>query len=143
MAAQTDSLVAMKGLGAGMSYFGLVFAAGFLFGSIRQLWLVPRLGTMLAELIEAPFMLTVIVLAARWIIVRFELQRHLGPRLFAGGLALALLLVAELTLVLGLRGLTLGEYLATREPISGTVYLIMLGFYAIMPSLLAWDASSS
>jgi hypothetical protein len=51
-----------------------------------------------------------------------------------GGIALVLLLVAEFGLVLWLRGLSIREYLATRDPVSGTVYYVMLGVFAIMPS---------
>jgi type IV secretory pathway TrbD component len=47
------------------------------------------------------------------------------------------LLVAEFTLVLWLRGLTIDEYLATRDPVAGTVYIVMLGVFAIMPLLVA------
>ena len=51
---------------AGLLYFALVFGTGFLLGPIRLLWLVPRFGTRIAELMEMPVMLVVIVLAARW-----------------------------------------------------------------------------
>jgi len=54
-----------------------------------------------------------------------------------GGIALVFLLVAEFGLVLWLRGLSIREYLATRDPVSGTVYYMMLGVFAIMPLLLA------
>jgi len=37
---------------AGMLYFILVFAAGFVLGTIRTLWVVPRLGVRTAELIR-------------------------------------------------------------------------------------------
>ena len=40
--------------------------------------------------------------------------------------ALALLLVAEFGLALWLRGLSIREYLATRDPVSGTVYYVMV-----------------
>ena len=49
--------------------------------------------------------------------------------------ALALLLIAELTLVLWLRSLTIHEYIASRDPVAGTVYIVMLGAFAIMPIL--------
>jgi type IV secretory pathway TrbD component len=54
-----------------------------------------------------------------------------------GGIALCLLLVAEFGLVLWLRGLSIREYLATRDPVSGTVYYVMLGAFALMPLLLS------
>ena len=37
---------------AGVLYFALVFAAGFALGTIRTLWVMPRLGVSTAELIE-------------------------------------------------------------------------------------------
>jgi hypothetical protein len=58
-------------------------------------------------------------------------------RLGIGGVALGFLLVAEWTMVLWLRGLTMGEYVASRDPVAGTVYLVMLGVFAVMPLLVA------
>jgi hypothetical protein len=49
-------------------YFALVFGAGFVFGTIRTLWAVPRFGTRMAELIETPIMFVVTIAAARWIV---------------------------------------------------------------------------
>jgi len=54
-----------------------------------------------------------------------------------GLVALGLLLVAEFTVVLWLWGLPIGEYLASRDPVAGTVYVVMLGVFAIMPVLVA------
>jgi hypothetical protein len=51
--------------------------------------------------------------------------------------ALGFLVVAELTMGLWLRGLTIAEYLASRDPVAGTVYIVMLGVFAIMPLLVA------
>jgi hypothetical protein len=53
-----------------------------------------------------------------------------------GCTALGLLLVAEFTLVLCLRGLSVSEYRASQDPVSGTVYYVMLGVFAIMPLLV-------
>jgi len=57
-------------LKAGGLYFALVFGAGFVLGTIRTLWVVPRVGTRMAELMEAPIMLVVTVVAARWTVLR-------------------------------------------------------------------------
>jgi len=127
----------MRALKAGLLYFALVFGAGFVLGPIRILWLVPRLGTRMAELVEMPFMLVVIIFAARWTVQRLVLPPTLAIRLPMGVLALGLLLMAEFILVLWLRGLTIDEYIATRDPVAGAVYLLMLGLFAMMPLLVA------
>jgi hypothetical protein len=54
-------------LKAGALYFVLVFAVGFVLGTVRTLWAVPRLGVRTAELMEAPIMFGVSILAARWV----------------------------------------------------------------------------
>jgi hypothetical protein len=63
----------MQTVEAGVLYFALVFGAGFALGTIRTLWVVPRLGTRKAELMEAPIMLVVTIVAARWVVLRFAL----------------------------------------------------------------------
>ncbi len=120
----------MQILKTGILYFALVFGAGFVLGPIRVLWLVPRVGTRIAELMEAPVMLVVIILAARWITARFALPTPMSRR---GLIALSLLLISEFSLVLRLRGMTIAEYLANRDPVSGTVYYVLLGIFAVMP----------
>jgi hypothetical protein len=127
---------AMQILKAGILYFALVFGAGFVLGPIRILWLVPRFGIRLAELLEMPIMLIVIILAARWVVRRFALTPTFS-RLGIGLIALGLLFVAEFTLVLQLRGLTIAEYVASRDPVSGTAYYALLGAFTAMPLLVA------
>lgn len=117
-------------------YFDLVFGAGFVFGVIRNLWIVARVGVMWAELLEAPLMLAVILVTARWTVRRFDLGSS-PVRLAVGTLALVFLLFAELTLVLGLRGMSLNQYIPSRDPVSGTVYLVMLVAFALMPMVVA------
>jgi type IV secretory pathway TrbD component len=46
------------------------------------------------------------------------------------------LLAAEFTLVLWVRGMSLQNYLATRDPVSGNVYLATLAIFALMPLLV-------
>jgi hypothetical protein len=127
----------MRIVKAGVLYFAIVFGAGFVLGPIRILWAVPRYGTRVAELMETPIMLVVTIVAARWIVRRLALPSTPSIRLGMGFLALGLLLVAEFTLVLWLRGLSISEYLASRDPVSGTVYYVLLGVFALMPVLVA------
>jgi hypothetical protein len=91
----------------------------------------------MAELLEMPIMLMVTIGAARWVVKRLAVPSRLSIRLGMGCLALGLLLLAEFKLVLGLRGLSISQYLASRDPVSGTVYYIMLGVFAFVPLLVA------
>ena len=90
----------------------------------------------MAELLEAPLMLAVIILGAKWIVRRFQLPFDVICRLGVGLIAFVLGILFEFTLVLKLRGLTLTEYFQTRDPISGTVYYLILVVFALMPLLI-------
>ena len=125
---------------AGLVYFATVFGAGFLFGIIRTLWIAPRFGPRAGELMESPFMLVIIICSARRMLHRHvELSRR-SDLLRVGFIALALMLVAEFTLVLKLRGISIAEYFAGRDPVAGTVYYIMLMAFALMPIFVAKEA---
>ena len=126
----------MQTLKAGLAYFGMVFGAGFVLGPVRELLLVPRLGARTAELIEMPIMLAVIIYSARWVTRSFSVPPTWTARLGMGCLALGFLLLAEFSLVLWLRGMTIAEYFAARDLVSGTVYYLMLGVFAITPGLV-------
>ena len=122
---------------ASLGYFLLVFFAGFILGVIRILLLVPVLDERYAELLEMPLMLLVIYFSARVIVQRFALLTPQTAYLTVGVIALGLLLTVEFTVVLGLRGISLREYFAMRDPVSGTAYAISLIVYTLMPFLLA------
>lgn len=122
---------------AGLAYFALVFGTGFALGAIRVPFLVPRLGERTAELLEMPLMFIAIVFAARYVVRRFSIAPLPWPRFQVGLIALALVLAAELSLVFLLQHRTLAEYVASRDPISGSVYLLLLAVFALMPLILA------
>ena len=123
-------------LKAGVLYFALVFAAGFLLGTVRTLWIVPRLGVRTAELMEQPLMVGVSVFAASWVVRRVGVPPFWPRRLAMGCIALVLTLVIEFTVVLWFRGLTLRGYFASRDPVSGAAYFIALGAFAVVPILV-------
>jgi hypothetical protein len=122
---------------AGVLYFALVFAAGFVLGTVRTLWAVPRLGVRTAELMEAPIMLGVSILAARWAVRHVGIPPLWPRRLTMGCIALALMLLAEFTFVLWVRGMTIRGYFEARDPVSGTVYFLTLGVFAVIP-IFVW-----
>jgi hypothetical protein len=121
---------------AAVLYFALVMATGFVLGTIRVPLIVPRLGERYAELLEMPFMFVAIVLAARYVIRRFDLPPHASIRLQIGFAALAMSIVVELLLAMALQGRSLAEFIASRDPVSGSVYLLMLLLFALMPMIL-------
>jgi hypothetical protein len=122
-------------LKAALTYFALVFGAGFVLGIVRTLWLVPFVRERTAEFIETPVMLIVVWLSARFIVGRLNEATQVR-RLGIGTLALCLLLLAEWGVVRFLREQSMGEYVATRDPVSGAVYLLALVLFAAAPSLV-------
>jgi hypothetical protein len=122
---------------AGITYFALVLGAGIIMGSVRVPFLVPRLGERMAELVEMPVMFVIILLAARFITKKFSLPPSKSVRLAAGFLALGLSLLAEVLLAAVLQDQSIGEYIASRDPVSGGVYIAMLVLFAFMPLILA------
>jgi hypothetical protein len=122
---------------AGAIYFALVFGAGFVLGTIRVLWLVPAVGTRAAELLEMPVMLTMIILSAQWVTRHFKVPPTASSRLGMGGMALALVLAQDFTIVLWIRGLSFSQYIESFDPVAGTAYFVMLGVFAIMPLIVA------
>lgn len=126
----------MQVVKAGALYFVVVFAVGFVLGAIRTLWVVPRVCARTAELMEMPIMLAVTIVAARWTVLRLSVPMMWSARLGMGCIALVLMLIAEFGFVLWIRGLSIKDYFATRDPVSGTAYYLLLIVFAIMPRLV-------
>lgn len=127
----------MNVLKAAVVYFVIVFGAGFVLGTVRTLFVLPLVGSRTAELLEMPLMLTVIVLGARWINRHLTAAATSSIQISVGLFALALVLLAEIAVGVGLRGQSPVESLLNRDPVSGTIYYVMLGVFALMPWLLA------
>lgn len=122
-------------LTAAFAYFGIVFGVGFLLGAIREPLLVPRIGERYAELAEMPLMFIAIFLAAGYVPFRFLRIKNPASCLLVGFIALAMLVLAEFLLAVAMAGRSVGAYIASRDPVSGSVYLGMLVLFALMPAL--------
>ncbi len=116
---------------AAFVYFACVFAAGFVLGAIRVPLLVPALGVRTAELLELPVMVAIAAWIAHW---RSRCERDLTLRqhLVFGGLAMAMLLVAECGLG-ALLGKSPMQVLFDRDPISGPAYYVAVAVTACWP----------
>jgi hypothetical protein len=84
-----------------------------------------------------PFLVAAMIFTARATVRWFALPPRPAPRLGVGALALVLLVATELALAALLRGLSPAELVARRDPVSGAVYLGLLGLFALMPRLVA------
>jgi hypothetical protein len=118
------------------AYFASIFVVGFLLGAVRTLWIAPRLGERAAELVELPLMVGASFLVARALISR-STGVGIGAAALVGLAALALLLCAELAVVAFVRGQTLADYVASRDPLSGFAYVLALLLFAAMPALIS------
>jgi hypothetical protein len=135
-AATRDSNTSMKVFTSSAVYFAIVFGAGFVFGTVRVMWLVPTVGVRVAELTELPLMLAVVFFAARSVNRRFLAERDQPSRLIVGVTALVLLLIAELILAVMFLDLTPKAAFLGRDPVSGTGYYLSLCAFAFMPWFL-------
>jgi len=133
----------MRALKAGVIYFLLVFAVGWVLGPIRELWAVPHFGRMAAMLSEAFIMLVAMIVAARWVIRRFHVSRTLPATISMGVVAIGLLLPAEIVGIHWVRGLSVQEYLAGFATAPGIISLVMFLLFAAMPTLVTRAGSVS
>ena len=63
-----------KPLAAGTAYFAIAFTLGFALGSLRVLFVEPRLGPLGAVLVEMPIMLMASWVVCRWLIDRLSIR---------------------------------------------------------------------
>jgi hypothetical protein len=122
---------------AGILYFALVFAAGFVLGTARVLLLAPRLGELLATVLELPFMLGISWFACGKLIARFQIPPRTEPRLTMGAVAFALLMLAEVLLSVTLFNRSMNEYidaLLTPQGLLGLGGQVLFGLIPLIRS---------
>lgn len=128
----------MLQLKIGALYFLVVFAVGFILGVVRIMFLVPILGQRYAELAEMPVMLMVVFLTAYVLVRKYGHRLSGDATLGFGFVAVVMLIIVEFTVVLGLRGLSLAEYVEGRDPVASFVYAASLLVFALAPWLVSW-----
>lgn len=114
-------------------YFVIVFSVGFVLGTIRVIFLVPYVGEHTAELSEMPLMLLACFFSARFVASIAGNRISAWQMLAVGMLALLYLLVAELSIVLWLRDLSISEYVESKHSLAGLAYVVSLILYALFP----------
>lgn len=122
------------------TYFGVVFSTGFVFGIIRQLYVIPKfqLRSSSAEIIEAPVTFVAVIVWARWLIHRYKIPAKTRVRLAVGLLGLGLMTSAELTgnTLVGERNSSAEREHERCATVARALYLFDLMVFGLMPWLL-------
>jgi hypothetical protein len=119
---------------AGLRYAALVFAAGFVLGTLRVLALEPAFGPVAAVAAEVPAMLALAWLACGAVLRRVPVASQVAPRLAMGAVAFAALIAAEVALGLAL-GRGPAEMLAGLARPEGAIGLAGQVAFALVPVL--------
>jgi hypothetical protein len=137
MRAQTPRSVLGSSIVAGAAYFAMVFALGFLLGTVRTLFVrdAPGGGRLVGVLVELPIMI-----AASWFLCwsavrRFSVAPTVAARVAMGGVAFALLLFAELLVGALLFGRTPAAHFALYREASYALGLAAQMAFALLPLL--------
>lgn len=120
---------------AGLLYFAIVFAAGFMFGTVRTVLVAPVLGELVAVVIELPLILALAWLVCGWTIRRFAVPSTTDSRAIMGFVALVILLISEMLVSTQLAGRSLAAHVALYATLPGTVGLAGQFIFAFFPVL--------
>lgn len=139
-------------IAASTLYTTVVFAGGFLCGTIRVPLLQPLLGDRHAQLLEMPVMFLLMWHSATMVVDRLRrgstgkervsvgVNDGRAAYILLGLLALAEMLAIEAAFYMWMnrhRQAGLGEWIWDRDPVAGTAYFAMLAIFAVLPALLA------
>ena len=124
-------------LKAGATYFLVVYALGFLLGTVRVLLVIPRIGETGAVLLETPIILGASWVASRWSANRFAVPAEAAPRLAMGGFAVTLLMLAEIAVSMLAFGRAWTDIIALYRSLPGVIGLAAQAAFAVLPFVQA------
>jgi hypothetical protein len=122
-------------IAAGVTYFGIVFAVGFLLGALRVLLLEPFLGDWGALLLEIPVMLALSWKTCQWSLEKLHVPPRVTSRAAMGTIAFLLLMAAELAIsVVGFQR-SVAEHVAMFQHAPTIVGLMAQVLFSLFPLL--------
>lgn len=124
-----------RAIGAGAVYFLAVFAAGFVIGAIRVLWVAPRTGALAAVALELPVMLAIAWVVTGLLLPRFLPGAGLAERATMGLVAFSLLLPAEIALGVWGFGQSLAMVMGGFATAPGALGLFGQVLFAAIPAI--------
>lgn len=130
----------MTALKAGISYFAVVFASGFVLGAFRVLVLAPSVGETGALAIELPVMLALSWIVCLWLVRAQEVPESTAARVVMGASAFVLLMAAEAALAVIVFGRSLMQHLAGFRVANAQIGLVAQAAFAAFPLIQLWLA---
>lgn len=122
-----------RALGAATVYFLALFALGFALGTIRVLFVVPRLGLFQATLAEIPIMLTAAFFTSRWSVQHWQVAPTLAARWAMVLWFLILLAGFETVMSTVLFGRTLADQWEILTTPAGSIGMLAQVIAALLP----------
>jgi hypothetical protein len=111
-----------------LAFGTLGFAAGFAFGALRELVLIPAFGDRTGHLLEFPMVTGAACAIGIWIG-----RRSSGPAFVIGVLGVLVLIAFESTMALGFMRVSLADYLAGYDLTRGSLFPVGLALMAFAP----------
>jgi hypothetical protein len=128
-----------RALIAGVVYFLLLFSLGFGLGTVRVVFVAPRVGELVATLAELPVMLSAAYFTCRWVLRHWHVPPTAGTRWTMVVWFLAQLMFFETLLGAALFGRPVTEQWAALTTTAGMLGLSGQIVAAILPVLLSTD----
>ena len=118
---------------AGVAYTLGVFVFAFAVGTIRVTLVAPRLGALVAVLLEAPIVLAVSWRVSLWCIRRFDVSRDPRARVLMGTVAFLVLMSLEAGVSVLAFGESFEHHLARNATLPGIIGLATQVVFAAFP----------
>lgn len=122
-----------RAFSAATVYFLALFSLGFVLGTIRILFVAPRIGLLGATLLEVPLMLVAAFILCRWAVRHWQVSPALGARWVMALWFLLQLAMFETLLGIALLGRTLTGTWAGLGTAAGLIGLIAQVIAALLP----------
>ena len=126
----------IRALTIATAYFLALFALGFALGTVRVMFVTPRLGPLTATFAEAPIMLIAAFFFCRWVVHRWRAPRAIAMRWAMVLWFLVLLFAFESLLGAMLFGRTVAEQWAAVATPAGLVGLSTQLLAALFPAFI-------
>lgn len=120
---------------AGIAYFLIVFATGFLFGIIRTIFVELYIGEIWAVLVEIPIILTLSWFISVVVVRRTGVPAKLLDRLVMGTVAFTCLVSGEIAISVGLRGITIIQHFQLYENMPALFGLVGQIIFGLIPTI--------